>query len=143
MRRFCNFRCPTPEDKDWAGWDEVVVKACEGRFDWAKKLLRVQDVGELASKTGACISDEEAAAAAAIVIGRPLYGALQSAVHSRLDAVEDELAEQGINRAEPANLASADADFGGIDFLKFSVPGSLLELKNKYVHEGKSRHSGQ
>lgn len=65
----------------------------------------------------------------AIKCVRPVYGALQTKVQALLEDGKGKI--PGVYRTEPAPLASRSIDKGGLDFVKWSVPGPLLELIQK------------
>ena len=107
------------------GWHADVIKAAGRNFEYAEELLRVQQADMIDAGL-------DASAQSLIEKQRPLYGSLQKTMQEILGEGINDLGNNGINRIEAAPLASADALVSGVDFLKFSVPGSLLELKKKY-----------
>ncbi|MCG7497467.1 GMC oxidoreductase [Vibrio sp. Of7-15] len=115
--------CPIPNNDEFAGWPTHTIEAARKNFDSAKNLLRVQNADEIDNFPHQEIFD--------FVSGtRPVYGALQRRVQSLLQELGRDV--NGIYRTDPAPLASASMQENGIDFQKFSTPGELLALAEKF-----------
>lgn len=114
--------CPRPTPQEMEGWPQEAIDAADRHFDFAENLLRVQAADKI--DHGMCPSMTKE-----VQRWRPVYGSLQVAVQTLLTDAAPDLKDFGIDRIEAARLASADAAYGGVDFLKYAVPGSLLELK--------------
>lgn len=115
--------CPIPNSDEFAGWPTHTIDAARKNFDSAKTLLRVQNADEIDNFPHQEIFD--------FVSGtRPVYGALQRRVQGLLQELGTDV--NGIYRTDPAPLASASMQENGIDFQKFSTPGELLALAEKF-----------
>ena len=115
--------CPIPNSDEFTGWPTHTIEAARKNFEPAKTLLRVQNADEIDNFPNQEIFD--------FVSGtRPVYGALQRQVQGLLQELGSDV--NGIYRTDPAPLASASMQENGIDFQKFSTPGELLELAEKF-----------
>lgn len=115
--------CPIPNSDEFTGWPTHTIAAARKNFESAKTLLRVQNADEIDNFPNQEIFD--------FVSGtRPVYGALQRQVQGLLQELGSDV--NGIYRTDPAPLASASMQENGIDFQKFSTPGELLELAEKF-----------
>ncbi|CAM9531167.1 unnamed protein product [Chrysoparadoxa australica] len=120
--------CPVPTDDEMAGWPEETIASARLYMNESLDLLNVQAADMVDSTRDeshkACVQDL-----------RPVYDQLQKKVQDLLlqatEAEEGALRDKGVNRTEPAPLASSGGN-SGVDFKKFSVPGPLLELATRY-----------
>ncbi|WP_330959577.1 GMC oxidoreductase [Photobacterium sp. 53610] len=111
--------CPRPNDQEFSGWPQETIDAARRNFDSAETLLRVQPADQIDA-------GRSKAEQAFIADNRPVYGELQRTIQQLLE--QSSTSVNGIYRTEAAPLASASERVNGIDFQKFSTPGSLLEL---------------
>ncbi|QUJ68743.1 GMC family oxidoreductase [Photobacterium sp. GJ3] len=120
--------CPRPNDEEFAGWPAETIAAARNNFKSAETLLRVQKADQI--DAGRSKTEQ------ALISGnRPVYGELQRTVQHLLE--QSGTSVNGIYRTEAAPLASASENINGIDFQKFSTPGSILALADRQaaLHE--------
>ncbi|HEU0077632.1 MAG TPA: GMC oxidoreductase, partial [Longimicrobiaceae bacterium] len=108
--------CPRPTPDEMAGWPKAVIATANEYFESAEALLNVISANDI--DRGSTLTAEE--------VGRPVYGVLQHRLTERVQAHLGEV--DSATRAIPAPLAAGAAQLHGLDFVKFAVPGPLLEV---------------
>jgi len=107
--------CPRPTHEEMEGWPEKVIAAANEYFESAERLLNVVPASEI-----------DRGRAAPQPGTRPVYGILQEKLTERM--VEGLERIDSATRAIPAPLAVGAPELHGMDFVKFAVPGPLLEV---------------
>lgn len=119
--------CPRPTREEMAGWPEPVIDVANQYFESAERLLNVVSANDI----------DRGEAPAPRQPWRPVYGVLQ---HRLTQRVQKHLRKvKSATRAIPAPLAAGAPELHGLDFVKFAVPGPLLEVvaaASKRAEEG-------
>ncbi|WP_296424036.1 GMC oxidoreductase [Yoonia sp.] len=122
--------CPRPTEDEMSGWPAQTIAAAKANFDAAEGLLHVQ-------KADAVDADRTSAELSHVASVRPIYGALQEIIQTRL--LDAPATVKGIYRTEAAPLASDAKSVDGIDFQKFAAPAEILELQLQQSQKAKNQ----
>jgi len=108
--------CPRPTPEEMDGWPAEVIETANRYFESAETLLNVVSANDI--DRGRSLTAQE--------VGRPVYGVLQHRLTARVQENLGKVASA--TRAIPAPLAVGSPNLHGLDFVKYAVPGPLLEV---------------
>jgi choline dehydrogenase-like flavoprotein len=108
--------CPRPTPEEMAGWPPEVIEVANHYFPSAERLLNVMSANDI----------DPGESEDARPRWRPVYGVLQHRLTERVQRNLHRVASA--TRAMAAPLAVGSPDLHGVDFVKYAVPGPLLEV---------------
>jgi choline dehydrogenase-like flavoprotein len=119
--------CPRPTREEMEGWPEEVIDTANRYFPDAEKLLNVVSANDI--DRGMPVPSAG---------WRPVYGVLQHRLTERVQRHLGEIASA--TRAIPAPLAVGSPELHGVDFVKYAVPGPLLQVLSRQNAKAQAGH---
>ena len=118
--------CPRPNEKEFFGWPEAVIKSANDYYDKAEKLLNVVEIGSCDQQDGLHLPNNSL---------RPIYDTLHCDLYHTINQNLSKV--PFLTRSMAAPLAVGITQLAGINFQKFATAGPLLELKKKQTEAEK------
>ena len=120
--------CPRPNEKEFFGWPETVIKSANDYFDKADALLNVVELGACDQPDG-------------LHSFHPIYESLHCDLCHTIN--QNLCKVQSLTRSMAAPLAIGITQLAGIDFRKFATAGPLLQLKKQQSEAEKTSKGRQ